>query len=288
MSQLRYFTTLVFSTFFMGSSFIASKILLREVPPFTLVGYRFILAALVMSPLMILTSQRDTIGWNKRNVPLAMVVGLLQTASTMGLLFVSMQYISAANAAILLATNPIWVAVINTIFFKEKLNTYQIIGFLLGITGVALAIGTVNVSGELRGTLLCTLGAFCWSLATTVAQRAKIPMNPWKLNFTQMLTGGIVLVFFSFLSGEKYDFHPTTAQVGWFLWLAIPSSVGSFGLWFLALQQRGATISSSYLFLAPMFTVLLSPLVFNTPLTIVQIIGFLCIASGIYLINRKN
>jgi drug/metabolite transporter (DMT)-like permease len=284
MSQLRYFTTIVFATFFMGSSFIASKILLRDVPPFTLVGYRFILAALVMLPLMILTGKQDTIGWNKRNIPFAMLIGLLQTASTMGLLFVSLQYISAANAAILLITNPIWVAIINTIFFKEKLNTYQIIGFLLGITGVALAIGMVNVSGELLGTLLCTLGAFCWSIATTIAQRAKIPMNPWKLNFTQMLTGGVVLVFIAFLSGEKYHFQPTTAQISWFLWLSIPSSVGSFGLWFLALQQRGATISSSYLFLAPMFTVLLSPLVFNTPLSAVQILGFLCSA---YLINRK-
>jgi drug/metabolite transporter (DMT)-like permease len=288
MNQFRYFATIIFATFFMGSSFIASKILLREVPPFTLVGWRFLVAALATLPLVFLTNGQDKVGWNKRNIAFAAIIGTLQTAGTMGLLFLSMQYISASAAAIMLFTNPIWVAVAGVFILKEKLNRYQIIGLLLGITGVALAIGTANMQTERKGILLGLASALCWTTATITSKKAQIPIDPWKLNFAQMLVGGIILVFCSQLAGEQYQVHATWSQVAWFLWLAIPSSTGSFGLWFLALRQGGAAQTSSYLFMTPMFTVLLSPLFLNTSLTWVQLAGLVSVGLGIYLINRKS
>jgi drug/metabolite transporter (DMT)-like permease len=287
MSQLRYFTTIVFATFFMGSSFIASKILLRDVPPFTLVGWRFLLAALATLPLVFLTHPKDTVGWTKQNIRFSVLIGLLQTAGTMGLLFLSMQYISASAAAIMLFTNPIWVALAGVFILNETLNRSQIIGLLMGIMGVALAIGTANMQAELKGILLGLASALCWTTATITTKKAQIPIDSWKLNFAQMLVGGIFLVICAQLSGEKYHFQPTWEQVGWFLWLSIPSSTGSFGLWFLALRQGGAAKTSSYLFLTPMFTVLLSPLFLNTALTWVQVAGLFSVGLGIYLINRK-
>jgi len=78
----------------------------------------------------------------------------------------------------------------------------------------------------------------------------------------------------------------THAQWGWFVWLAIPASTGSFGLWFVALNKGGATKTSGYLFLAPLFTVVLSFFVLGTSLSWVQAFGGAMIGVALWLVNR--
>lgn len=100
----RYPLTLVMATFLMGSSFIASRVLLRDFAPFWLVGWRFIVAAVATLPVAL--AIKDV----PKQHPDWTIIGLIalwQTTGTRGLLFLSMQTISAANAAILLFTNPL-------------------------------------------------------------------------------------------------------------------------------------------------------------------------------------
>src|SRR5882757_5282736 len=113
-----FFLILIASTFLMGSSFIAGKILIGAgFPPMLLVGWRFFVAALATLPLLLLDSQSPRAalipaGMSLRDWALVMVIGLMQTTAVMGLLFLAMRTISASTAAILLFTNPIWVAVL--------------------------------------------------------------------------------------------------------------------------------------------------------------------------------
>jgi drug/metabolite transporter (DMT)-like permease len=292
-----FVVTLVASTFLMGSSFVAGKILLADgFPPMVLVGWRFFVAALATLPLVLLDRQN---GFNalipKRtrvaDAAVVVVIGLLQTGAIMGLLFLAMRSISASVAAILLFTNPIWVAVLGRLFLGESLHRLRVTGLILGIVGVSLAIGlgsgTRPGPGALTGELISLASALCWAAATIINKRAALPFRAWSLSFWQMLIGSLALLAIAYGTGEHWPASVTTTQWGWFIWLAIPASTGSFGLWFVALNKGGATRTSGYLFLAPVFTVMLSFFILGASLSWVQVGGGVLIALALWLVNRE-
>lgn len=292
-----FFVILVTSTFLMGSSFVSGKILLAQgFAPMSLVGWRFLVAALATLPLARLDNRslRAALvprGMRARDVALVALIGLTQTAAVMGLLFLSMRSISAATAAILLFTNPIWVAVLGRLFLGEALHRHRAAGLLLGIVGVVLAIGlgagTLSSPGALAGELIGLASAVCWAAATIVNKRANLSMGAWALSFWQMLIGSVALLVIAYASGEHWPAAVNPTQWGWFLWLSIPASTGSFGLWFVALRQGGATRTSGYLFLAPLFTVVLSFFLLDTTLSWLQAAGGLLICVALWLVNRE-
>ncbi len=296
-SDAGFMLPLVVSTFLMGSSFVAGKILLHaSFPPLVLVGWRFVIAAMATLPLVHLDGQRFWLAlfpprasW--RDAAMVVVIGLLQTAAVMGLLFLAMQWISASTAAILLFTNPIWVAVLGRLFLGEPLHGARVVGLLSGVIGVALAIGlgpTAFAGGAaIRGELIGLGSALCWAAATVINKRARLPLGSWALSFWQMLVGAIIVLVYAYgVADERWPSLVTASQWGWFLWLAIPASAGSFGLWFVALGKGGATRTSGYLFLAPLFTVILSFFILHTALSWLQGAGGFLIGLALWLVNR--
>ncbi len=295
--QASYVVTLLAATFLMGSSFVAGKILLQTgFPPMLLVGWRFFLAALATLPLVFF--------FERENLPRALVpagitlraaaaiglIGLTQTAAVMGLLFLAMRWISAPTAAILLFTNPIWVALLGKIFLGESLHGARIAGLALGFIGVVFAIGLNNdaISGSsaLTGEWIGLGSALCWAAATIINKRADLNIGTWALSFWQMLIGALAVLAIAYSLGEHWPRTTTFSEWGWFTWLAIPASTGSFGLWFVALRKGGATKTSGYLFLAPLFTVVLSYIVLGSSLTLLQGAGGVLIGFALWLVNR--
>jgi drug/metabolite transporter (DMT)-like permease len=102
-----------------------------------------------------------------------------------------------------------------------------------------------------------------------------------------MLVGSLAVLAVAYFLGERWPVHLTTANWGWFVWLSIPASTGSFGLWFVALSRGGATRTSGYLFLAPLFTVVLSFLIMGATLTWLQVFGGILIGLALWLVNRE-
>jgi len=298
MTPSPFAATLVVSTFLMGSSFIASKYLLRDGYPSTLlVGWRFIAAALAALPLVLLDGGRfrDALlpsGTTRRHVALVVLIGVIQTTGVMGLLFLSLRSIPASTAAIILSSNPIWVALLGRVFMGEQLPYLRVLGLVVGLAGVACAIGIgpdlfanpVALAGE--GVALAS--ALCWAVSTMLAKHAVLPLGPWAMSFWQMLVGACVLLVIGYCVGEQWPSHTNAAQWGMFLWLAIPASTGSFGLWFLALRQGGATRASSYLFLPPLFAIILSFFLLDAPITWMQLAGGGLVGLAIWLIGRSG
>jgi drug/metabolite transporter (DMT)-like permease len=293
--QTSFILTLLAATFLMGSSFVAGKILIAAgFPPMVLVGWRFFVAALATLPLVAI--MQGNIGaalfppLKLRDVGIVILIGLFQTAGVMSLLFYSMRTISASTAAILLFTNPIWVAMLGRFFLDESLHRIRIIGLIVGVVGVVFAIGikpgALGGDGQLIGELIGLGSAWCWAIATIINKRSKLPIGSWALTFWQMLIGSLVVLAIAYAIGQHWPDTTTPSQWGWFFFLAIPASTGSFGLWFVALAKGGATRTSGYLFLAPLFAVICSFLVLDTNLSWLQLLGGACIGCAVWLVNR--
>jgi len=215
----------------------------------------------------------------------------VQTAAVMGLLFLAMRWVSAATASILLFTNPIWVALLGGLYLGDSLGKARIGGLILGFSGVTLAIGlnrdTFSGPGALTGELVGLGSALCWATATIINKRAGLKIGAWALSFWQMLIGALALLVIAYSIGEHWPRAITLLDWGWFVWLAIPASAGSFGLWFVALGKGGATRTSGYLFLAPLFTVILSFVVLGSAVTPLQGAGGALIGVALWLVNRE-
>ena len=292
-----YYLMLVAATLLMASSFIAGKILLAAgIPPFLLIGWRFFFAACATLPLVLAAESSLSITLLPPHLSLrewivVALIGLLQTAATMGLLFLALRTISAGTAAILLFTNPLWVALIGHFVLHERLSGLRLLGLLCGIFGIALALGAsgTGISDEpLIGKLTGLAAALCWALATILNKRSKLVINVWALSFWQMLIGALILLVFAYAQGQRWPVAALSSLDlwGWFVWLAVPGSTGSFGLWFLALRRGGATQTSGYLFLAPLFTVILSALMLGTSLSAEQAFGGFLVGTALWLVNR--
>jgi drug/metabolite transporter (DMT)-like permease len=293
----RFVAVLLTATFLMASSFIAGKTLLSAgFPPFTLVGCRFLVAALATLPILGFEKENTfmravfPVHAEFKHIRHVFIIGLLQTTGVIGLIFWAMKSISANVASILLYTNPLWVALLGGIWLKEKLATNQIIGLLIGIIGVVLAIG-IQATGtrefSLPGVVMALFSALCWSFATVVNKQTTIPFSQWTLTFWQMLIGAVLLLIIGWISGEQLTGKMSAGNIGWFIWLAIPGSTIALGLWFKALSISGATKASGYLFLCPAFTILISFLVFHINVSGSQLIGGALIAVSLLLISKE-
>jgi drug/metabolite transporter (DMT)-like permease len=176
------------------------------------------------------------------------------------------------------------------IFLGEALPATRMAGLVLGVIGVCFAIGVgpdLLLGGNtVRGELIGLASSLCWAIATLINKRAGLPFRPWALNFWQMLIGSLALLVLAFGLDEHWPAGATSAQWGWFLWLAIPASTGSFGLWFMALHKGGATRASSFLFLVPLFTVVLSFLVLGVPLSLQQAVGGGLVGTALWFVNK--
>ncbi|MBD9467328.1 DMT family transporter [Pseudomonas sp. Pdm06] len=295
-SRLGFAVTILASTFLMGSSFVSGKILLEQgFDPLMLVGWRFFLAALATLPLVFMQggSWRTNLlprHLDARQVLVIAIIGLTQTTAVMSLLFLAMRTVSASTAAILLFTNPVWVAVGNRLFFAQPLKANRLLGLVAGLIGVALAIGADFAKDPQPGAWIgITLGlgaAVSWATATLIIKRNPVAVGTWTLSFWQLFIGALGALACALLAGEHWPDHLSIQQWGWFAWLAIPASTGSFGLWFVALKQADATSTSGWLFLAPMFAVLLSWAVLDIQLSVWQCLGGLLVAASIWLMNR--
>jgi drug/metabolite transporter (DMT)-like permease len=167
---------------------VAGTILIHQgFSPMILVGWRFLAAAIVTLPLVLLDGGAIRTALlparaGLREVGLVILIGLVQTTAVMGLLYWAMQSISASTAAILLNTNPIWVGALGGVLLGEDLHRERLAGLFLGIIGVAFAIGLdreMLAGGKtLMGEGIGLASAFCWAGATIINKRADLPLGP--------------------------------------------------------------------------------------------------------------
>lgn len=295
-SNRTFLVSILLTTIFMGSSFPTGKFLIsvEHVPPFLLGGYRFVIAGLIMVLWTLATGGFQKIlptssGSIKKGFLLVTVIGLLQTTGTMGFLNLAMAAgLSSSMSSIILFTNPLWLALLAHFLLRDRLNNWKIFSLVLGIAGVVICLG-LDKSVLGIGALYALLGSFCWAINSVVTKRVPFDKGPWIFTGWQLLIGGIFMFILSIFMHEQYNpTHLSSWGWIWFLWLVIPASVGSFGLWFSSLRQRKVTVASSFLFLVPLFSTIFSIIGLHEKFTFGLVIGGLLIVVALVLVNKSS
>jgi drug/metabolite transporter (DMT)-like permease len=246
--------------FVWGSTFLAIRVGVHEVPPFLLAAMRFFVAGLVLYGWMRL---KGTPSPSKREWAAATLLGTLIFLLDYGCVFWAEQRVPSGIAAVVLATIPVFITLLEIIFLRTQRLTLRLgLALVVGICGVAVLVNHSFSLGEVpinrAGATALLVAAFTWSLATILTRRLPLPVSKPMSAAAQMLTGGVQLFVLAALSGEFVGFR--VQAVSWTAWFAlvyliIAGSIVGFTAYIWLLHYESPTKVGTYAYVNPVVAV---------------------------------
>jgi drug/metabolite transporter (DMT)-like permease len=246
--------------FVWGSTFLAIRIGVHEVPPFLLAAMRFLAAGVVLYAWMRL---RGTAAPTGREWASACLMGTLIFLFDYGCLFWAEQRVPSGIAAVVLATIPVFIALFEIAFLRTQRLTLRLsLALLIGIGGVIVLVNHSVSLGEAAvdrwGAIALVAASVCWSGATILSRRLTLPASKPMSAAAQMTTGGVQLLILSGLSGEFSRFHFRAVSSGaWFalLYLIVAGSIVGFTAYMWLLHYESPTKVGTYAYVNPVVAV---------------------------------
>ncbi len=297
---LRIILWLVGINILWGGSSLAAKIAMGSaghpgLPPMTLAFARFSLAALAMYAVAKMLKVNLAVA--RSDWPRFWMMGVIGLAVTYLLSYLGIARTSVSDASLLIATEPVFLAILAFFFLREPMPAPKIGGIAAGLAGVYLIINgglaPRSFSGMVAGDLLIALG-LTFEAGSSILGKGLVSRYPAISVITyQMLSGSIALAPFSLwemLHAHNANLLPLLTQRGIFLsllYLIVPCTVLAYTLWFSILDKQEAGEMSVFLFLQPIVGTILGAWFFHDAVTRFTVIGAALVLSGIALINRR-
>ncbi|GAC1431149.1 MAG: drug/metabolite exporter YedA [Terriglobales bacterium] len=247
--------------FVWGSTFLAIRVGVHEVPPFVFAAMRFLAAGLVLYGWMIARGERSPSG---RQWMSASLLALLIFVCDYGLLFWAEQRVPSGLAAVMMATIPVFMALSEIIFLRTQRLTIRLaVALLIGIGGVAVLVSrSLNLGGapiDRTGAVALIIGAVSWSIASVLTRKLPLPPSKVMSSGAQMLAGGVMLAVTAAALGEFRNFHPGTVSLSaWLslLYLIVAGSIIGFTAYVWLIHHESPTKVGTYAYVNPVVAVL--------------------------------
>ena len=267
-----------------GSTYLAIALGLKSIPPFLLMGIRSLGGGLVLIAL----NGRALTRMSQRSWLNAAICGVLFFVGCHGVLAYAQQSVPSGVAAIVLATIPFWLLLIDFLYPQTRRPKVTTLAALLpGLAGVAIVAwqSARQAHFSLLPIILLLGAALSWAVGTVWSRRTSNRESPTLAAGMQLSIGGVVLLAISLASGELEGLSPHHVSEVSFaaaIYLAIAGSVIGFTAFRWLLDNVSTFMVSTYIFVNPIIAVLLGTLVLGEPLSIAMLFaGLLVIVSVI-------
>ncbi len=283
MHNRRGYAALIVTIFIWGSTFIITKVVLREIGPLQLTFLRFAIAFLVLAPL----AARQ--GFELKDVfnPTFMLFGLTGTALYYSLQNLGMSFTSVSSTSLILSIVPVLTAIFAVIFLNERLTGPRIVG--IGLVTIGMILVALSSSGNtagpnpLLGNLLIFGSALAW--ATYTIQGRKLVGNYSALVMTAASTGAGLIFLLPFTGWEVASSglpHLSLPGLLGIIYLGLAASALTMFLWNYALHTLSASVASTYINLIPIIGVASAYLLSEKP-PLIQIAGGALAILGVWI-----
>jgi drug/metabolite transporter (DMT)-like permease len=254
-----------------GSTYLAIRVAVGTIPPFTQSSIRFLIAGLILS---LVTSRRPA-GEprpGRREWRDAAIIGGFLLVGGNGLVALGETTVRSGIAALLIATLPLWVAILGRLFFNLRLARSTLIGIGLGFAGVGALVWPVggSASVDLAGAGILLGSPILWAIGSLYSARAHLPARPLAGVAMQMLCGGVMLGIVAVLTGEVSRFRPADVTPDSLAALAYLVAVGSligFTAYAWLLRVAPLSLIATYAYVNPIVAVALGSLILGEPVT---------------------
>jgi drug/metabolite transporter (DMT)-like permease len=278
---------------FFGASVVAVRVAVRDVPPVSLAVLRFGIGGLVLLAVAILV-RSEALRLDRRIVPrlalLALVFYVLFPVS----FNVGLQFTEASRGALMLATMPVWSAVLARKAVGERLLPQQLAGVLLSVAGITVAFaerGLLDPAGgrALLGDALLLLTAFWGALYGVLSQGALARYSALTVTTYPMLLGTVFLLPLALAEGLPSAVAGLRGGTLWLvLFVAILGGAAGFYLWTAALSRLAPTQVAVYVNINPLVAASLAALLLDERLSLLFVLGFAAVVGGVLIVNRPR
>jgi drug/metabolite transporter (DMT)-like permease len=282
-------TAALVAAVFFGSSVVAVRVAVQEVPPVSLAVLRFGQGGLLLVLLLLATLGQLRIEW--RDLPLLTLLGAIFFTVFPVTFNASLSLIEASRGALVLATIPLWSALLARVAQSERLAPRQVVGVLLSLGGVGLALaergaGWQSGLGSLAGDGLMLVTALCGAAYGVLAQRAFARYNALTVTTYAMVLGTLLLLPAALVEGLIGVLPQLDRQtVALLVFLGVFGGALGFFLWTFALTQLTPTQVAVYINLNPLVAMVLAAALLAERLTIIFAAGFGAVLLGVLLVN---
>ncbi len=277
-----------------GSS-LAAKIALHSIPPMTLAFVRFALAALLMYGLAL--ALKIDLRVARRDWGMFWAMGILGLALTYLLQYLGLRLTTVSNAALLHATETVFLSLLAFLFLREAMPKAKVAGIVVGLAGVYLIIANgwhlPALSGLTQGNLLIAL-ALAFEAASSIVGKGLVARYPIHSVVTyQMLSGAIALAPFSAYELTRMASHghaltlPPAPSLWSLAYLILPCTVFGYMVWFTVLDKREAGEMSVFLFIQPVAGAFLGAYFLGDKITAFTVAGAALVLLAVGLVNRR-
>ena len=276
-----------------GSTFLAIRIGVREVPPFLFAAMRFLAAGLALYLWLIGRGQRQP---SPRQWGSASILAVLIFIGDYGMVFWAEQRVPSGLTAVVLATIPAFMALSEIFFLRtQKLTARLAAALLIGVGGVAvLTSRSLDLGGapiDRAGTGALLIGAISWSAGSALSRKLTLPESKAMSSGVQMLLGGAFLALIAAARGEFHGFHP--ANISRSVWIAlaylvVAGSLIAFTAYVWLLHHESPTKVGTYAYVNPIVAVLLGYFAAGEPLGLRTVVGTLFVLVSVLVITTTR
>ena len=271
-----------------GSTYLAIRIAVASFPPPILAGLRFtiagggLLAALVVGGRAVRPNARD-LG------ALAVVATLLLVVGN-GLVVWAEQTVSSGLAALIVATVPLWMAILAALPpTHERLAPRAMVGLALGFIGVTVLVAPgLRGAGTLRGEAALLAATLSWSCGSLFARRATAHIDPIVATAWEMLLGGLIFLGIAAAAGSASAVHATPAGTIALLYLIVAGSWIGFTAYIWLLAHAPAAKVATYAYVNPVIAILLGWWVLDERISLAVAAGSAIVVVAVVLVTTAR
>jgi len=279
--------------FVWGSTFLAIRIGVREVPPFLLAAMRFFIAGLVLYIWMNVRGERSP---SRREWSSAFLLAFLIFVLDYGLLFWAEQRVPSGIAAVMMATIPIFMTLSEIILLKTQTLTVRLgLALTVGIAGVAVLMShSSNLGGapiDRGGAVALIIASLSWSISSVLTRKLPLPPSKIMSSGAQMFAGGVLLAITAGALGEFRNFHPSAVSRGvWLslLYLIVAGSIIGFTAYVWLIHHESPTKVGTYAYVNPVVAVLVGYFFGGESLGLRTILGTLFVLISVVVITTMR
>lgn len=240
-----------------GTTFLATRVMVRTIPPLIGGGVRYMIACSFMFGIVLarrrLTRTHLPIARHGWRVHASLFVLGLALAGSFSAIGIAEQHISSSLTALIYASVPLWVVLMRLVFARERVRVVTLAGTFAGFVGVALVLAaTGSGHADLGSLAICVLASAGWAGATYAGTRLMLPRDTLVTAGYEVLWGGVLSLGVGFALGEGSKLHPgsiSLASLAGLVYLTLIASGVGFTCfsWLLKHAPVSRTATSSYI-----------------------------------------
>ncbi len=277
-----------------GGTFIATKVTLREVSPATIVWLRFGIGIVILG---ITVAARKQFAFPARNeLGYFALLGFIGVTLHQWLQATGLITAAATTTAWIVATIPVFSALLGWLVLKEKLGAIRVGGMLMAAAGVILIVSKGEPAALFSGSFgtpgdfLILISAVNWAVFSVLSRRGLQAHPATRMMFYVMVFGWLFANIWLFGLGPGLSEIPRLTLNGWsgILVLGILGSGLAYIAWYDALQAIPTSQLAAFINIEPLVTTVMAAFLLGETITLLSVLGAALIVLGVYIVNRPD